>query len=347
METAELKNYLKEVLRCEQALFTAEQIKNDINKNINITSRMHESVKIPKYHEVAPDSEIKDYDISVGFIVGLFIAITVVSIVAGFVIGAIAGFLGFSSNPDGLWLNISLFGVIACVIVIIIYVVGKISGENIRIEEIKKHNEEIIIKNEENKKNHKSALKLAQNQLNSVKETQSLIIAELNDKRDETDNFINDTKKTLETLYSLDIVFGKYRHIVAVASFCEYIISGRCDGLEGADGAYNLYESELRQNIILGQLDAVIKGLQQIRDAQYMLYEAINESNRIMQNIAYEMNSMSGEIRGLKGAVNEVEKSSAMTAYFTEQTAKNSKLLVDIERKYGALYDKSGFRIWE
>lgn len=57
---------------------------------------------------------------------------------------------------------------------------------------------------------------------------------------------ISKTKATLQKLYGLNIVYPKYRTIVPVTMFCEYMESGRCEALDGADGAYNKYEEELR-----------------------------------------------------------------------------------------------------
>ena len=90
----------------------------------------------------------------------------------------------------------------------------------------------------------------------------------------------NKTTNTLNQLYAVGIVYPKYHALVPIVMFCEYIESGRCDALEGHEGAYNIYENELRQNIIISKLDAVINKLDQIRQNQYMLAAAIEEGNR-------------------------------------------------------------------
>lgn len=93
-------------------------------------------------------------------------------------------------------------------------------------------------------------------------------------------------EETLENLYSKDIIFSKYRNLVAVSQFYEYFISGRCTTLEGHEGAYNLYEIEARQNIIITKLDRAINLLEEIRDTQYQLLEAIAASNALLRDIA-------------------------------------------------------------
>ena len=92
-------------------------------------------------------------------------------------------------------------------------------------------------------------------------------------------------------MYSLDVIFPKYRNIIAVSSFYEYLLSGRCDKLEGAEGAYNIFESELRMNLIINKIDDVIKHLEKIEQHQYMLYSAIQENNK-------QVNQLSGQRRG-------------------------------------------------
>jgi len=191
------------------------------------------------------------------------------------------------------------------------------------------------LKNKQYMIQHFAEVKNAEEEIEKIKAEQSLIIGSLMKKLSETETFISETESALNALYSLGVIYGKYRHFVAVASFCEYIQSGRCNTLEGANGAYNLYESELRQNIIIGQLDAVIDGLKQIRDAQYMIYEAINESNRVLQCI-------SSELSNIKSAAYVTAGASVATAYYAKQSAKNSEILVDVNRgAYGLLYDKS------
>lgn len=83
----------------------------------------------------------------------------------------------------------------------------------------------------------------------------------------------------LEKLYAENIIYPKYRNMVAVTTIYEYLESGRCNRLEGPDGAYNLYEMELRQNIIIGQLSVIASNLERIKENQFMLYNEIVEAN--------------------------------------------------------------------
>lgn len=65
-------------------------------------------------------------------------------------------------------------------------------------------------------------------------------------------NFMNkplrETQSVLENVYSADVIYPKYRNLPALTSIYEYLITGRCEGLTGPHGAYNLYEDEVRKD---------------------------------------------------------------------------------------------------
>jgi len=96
----------------------------------------------------------------------------------------------------------------------------------------------------------------------------------------------------LEEHYSQGVIFPKYRNIIAVSAFYDYLASGRCDSLEGASGAYNLYETELRQNIIIAQLSLILKNINSIKDNQYSLYQELSKSNAEVNKIIYEVREL-------------------------------------------------------
>lgn len=114
-------------------------------------------------------------------------------------------------------------------------------------------------------------------------------------------------EKALQELYGEDVIFSKYRNLVAITAINEYLLSGRCYSLEGADGAYNLYEMELRQNIVIGQLSNIISNLEQIRSNQYSLYEQLTRSNALVENIIRELR--------------DIRSDTQLTAYFAEVAA--------------------------
>lgn len=118
------------------------------------------------------------------------------------------------------------------------------------------------------------------------------------------------TQQILRQYYSLNIIYPKYRNLIAVSRFCEYISSGRCSQLTGHEGAYNLYEHEAEMHQIVKKLDEVIDRLDQIGDTQYLLARAIREGNRTAENI-YR-------------SVRNIEEQGAVTAYYSRLAAANS-----------------------
>lgn len=88
----------------------------------------------------------------------------------------------------------------------------------------------------------------------------------------------NETYDTLQRYYEKDIIYGKYRNLIPICMFYEYLVSGRCTQLTGHEGAYNLYETEARMQIIIINLNKIIEKLDAIETNQYMLAEAIKET---------------------------------------------------------------------
>lgn len=101
---------------------------------------------------------------------------------------------------------------------------------------------------------------------------------------------------------------------MAVCSICEYLESGRCSELSGPDGAYNLFEMEIRMNLVITQLNSVISKLDQIQANQVMLYDAISAGNQLTSQLIGQTNEC---IR--LGQYNAQQN--AITAYYSRQTA--------------------------
>lgn len=136
--------------------------------------------------------------------------------------------------------------------------------------------------------------------------------------KEENKKLLNETRKNikvvndkLQELYDLDIIFEKYRNLIAIATFFEYFASSRVSELEGKDGAYNLFESEIRQNIIITQLDRINKNLIAIKQNQYILYKelkSINDSLYETNNNICDMGKIVSDIRNIEINTNMVNK---------------------------------------
>ena len=134
------------------------------------------------------------------------------------------------------------------------------------------------------------------------------------------DAHLQETQALLARYYDLNIIFPKYRSMVAMATIYEYFASGRCSELTGPDGAYNLYEAELRQNLIINKLDVIIRKLDQIQQNQYMLYQEMQRTRSVIQDIRKD-------VRDILENTSDIAKSSHITALCSQVTAQNTEAI--------------------
>ncbi len=130
----------------------------------------------------------------------------------------------------------------------------------------------------------------------------------------------DNANQILQQLYDFDIIFPKYRNMVAMCTIFEYFESGRCTELGGPNGAYNLYESELRQNLIISKLDTIIDKLEEIKENQYLLYSEIRNTNNLLEGIGNDVSKI------LKNT-NQIVKNTHITAVCSQAIAKNTEAL--------------------
>lgn len=143
-------------------------------------------------------------------------------------------------------------------------------------------------------------------------------------------------------LYSYNIVFEKYRDFVTLATFYEYISSGRCKTLDGHEGAYNIYENEIRMNIVISQLTEVINSLNKIKQNQYIIYSAIQESNEQLNSLNVSMNNAVDSLEkirkstsSIKTCMKKIEDNTELAAYNTAMTAFYAKKNAELTNALG------------
>ena len=134
-----------------------------------------------------------------------------------------------------------------------------------------------------------------------------------------------ETYHLLQQYYSKGIVFEKYRSLVPICMFYEYLQSGRCSDLTGHEGAYNIYENEIRMNIILGKLDDIIERLDRIESNQYILARAIRETNA-------EVNKLSGIVQNQSSILEDINENASLAAYYNKISAINTTYMAWIKK---------------
>lgn len=160
------------------------------------------------------------------------------------------------------------------------------------------------------------------------------------------------TVNALKRLYDTGIIFPKYRGIVPVTMFCEYMDSGRRTELEGIHGMYDLYEQELLgKQIVDGisqvnsslryisyQIGGIANQLSGIARNQIMLYEEIARGNEISRRISQDTSELLSRSATMLSSAEEIDrklsaihKTSEMSAYNTEMTVRRVDAIAKIE----------------
>ena len=124
---------------------------------------------------------------------------------------------------------------------------------------------------------------------------------------------LNETENVLDQYYQLNIIYSKYRGLVPVSTIYEYLQSGRCSTLTGPHGAYNLYESECRSNLIIGKLDDILNRLDEMRSSQTALVQTIERCNETACSMCQAMERVSND--------------TAAITYYSKVTAQNTEYL--------------------
>lgn len=152
---------------------------------------------------------------------------------------------------------------------------------------------------------------------------------------EKAETLLQKTYECRNELYSYEIVFGKYRNIVALSAFYEYLMAGRCTVLEGADGAYNIYEAEIRADRIIDQLSQVIEKLDDIKDNQYMLYSQLKTVNTNLAHLNETMDTALTSLRNTEENIADISKNTKVIAYNSAVTAHYSKLNAELTNALG------------
>ena len=138
---------------------------------------------------------------------------------------------------------------------------------------------------------------------------------------------LEETQELLSRLYSNGWIFEKYRNMIAMTTIYEYFASGRCTELKGPDGAYNLFESELRQNLILNKLDTISSQLEDIKQNQFVLYTELKRTNELIDSVVDELRDINHNVRYISNKTDEIAEFTRLTAHYSSVTAENTEAL--------------------
>ena len=152
-------------------------------------------------------------------------------------------------------------------------------------------------------------------------------------------------KKNFEVrneLYSYNVIFDKYRNLIAISSFYEYLMAGRCDSLEGVNGAYNIYESESRMDAIITKLDEIEVKLDEIKATQFMIYNKLNSIELSLNSLNHSMEKAVSSLESIKTNtltmskyLENISNNTAIIAHNSAVSAYYSKINAELTNALG------------
>ena len=118
-----------------------------------------------------------------------------------------------------------------------------------------------------------------------ISDTENVILPELDAELSKNGDALAGAADALEKYYAPGILHMKYRGLVPVTTISEYFDTGRCETLTGHEGAYNLYESEYRMNMINAQLNTIQQQLAHISAQNASIQSAIRSMGSTVSSL--------------------------------------------------------------
>lgn len=136
----------------------------------------------------------------------------------------------------------------------------------------------------------------------------------INKEQDEIHRQLQIAQNNLDQIYGLNILPVKYRNLNAVATFYEYLATGRCNTIQGHGGIYDTYETERIQLAQLEQQVQMNTTLSRMEDNQRMICQEMRQANQTLLGIRRHLN----EIEKTNA---EIAQNTAVSAAADQQTA--------------------------
>lgn len=300
MDTQKTKEYLKQIFDIEMALYTHKKVISDYKKKRQQQAPPTPELELPE----KPKAPLLNGTVNNGLVplssINEATKGGIVCLILLGIAGVFFGGIGFLATMDQLLLGGQVFNnddaIGLMVAMLLLGVPAGIIGIYFSRKLWKKETQVVIAANENLKKQYENQLghyqsaeakarKAYENELREYNAMLPIYEAETQSQVAQLNELLEKLTTTREKLYSVDVVYSKYRDLIAISTIYEYFASGRCSELEGPNGAYNLYENELRANIIIGSLGQIISDLQQIKNGQFALYQELHNSNKVIASL--------------------------------------------------------------
>lgn len=156
---------------------------------------------------------------------------------------------------------------------------------------------------------------------------------------------LRDFFKCRNEMYSYNIIFDKYRNIVALSTFYEYLMTGRCESLDGVNGAYNIYENEIRLDTIITQLDEIKIKLDEIKQNQYMMYKTMKDIQSSLNHLEASMDKAVKALESIDTKATTTNNYLANISQNSEVIAHNTAVSAYYSKKNAELTNALGFMV--
>lgn len=205
------------------------------------------------------------------------------------------------------------------------------------LQNLEQQHQELLRQQEEKCQRAKEAVKAAKMAQSTTQTPKAVGLQSVKEEIRQAEDLFQKLYAARREMYLSGVVFPKYHNFVAISSFYEYICSGRCESLDGVNGAYNIYENEVRMNAVISQLSQVIAQLEAIKQNQYVLYSAISDTNRQLSDLNDSMQTMNTSLAKMDQTLTNVAKNTEVIAYNSAVTAYYTKKNTELTNALGYL----------
>lgn len=123
------------------------------------------------------------------------------------------------------------------------------------------------------------------------------------------------TVNGLRDTYSANIIYKKYQTVEACAAIYDYLQSGRCYCLEGPYGAYNKYEDDLANGIIIKHLTEINNKMDIIIANQEKTYSIAREIQQSVNGMKEDMRLVCESLKGIDDKLDNIANHTKITAW--------------------------------
>lgn len=300
----DLLKYMEIVLDMEKNVYVELKSWQDLQGQINRLG-IANTYREPYKHKI-------DGDFIGGGLAGIFLLCPFIGLILGLIIMVVIGILGNALGmnfPEWLPYAIEFCSVGLVEIIFIIMGIQERKDENNSYKyELNEYNQNIA--------NDKARVQkeLAQKQY-------------LQAQADTLASMWRTSKEKLDKMYSYDILEEKYRNIVAVASIYEYLKYEMTRSLQrngNDEGAYNIYERNIRLDKIITNTDIIIQKLDVVIENQRKLANTMRNAQNSINNLVTSTNNMSAR---LQSGMKQLNASVELSNYQQQQTNNELKYM--------------------